>query len=112
MSRARASGAALSVAALSAAPALAQVGPRAIAVYPVASASGAGGAVADVTSLLDAALRRLVLRSDEIVLMEPLFLRGTCGPATAAPLPCLAALSGGGLVLRVTVHRSQSILVV
>lgn len=111
MSLARAFVAALAFAALSAAPALAQPGPRAIVVYPVASAAGGGGEVADVTSLLDAALRRLALRSDDIVLTEPLFLRGTCGPATAAPLPCLAALAGGGLVLRVTVHRSQSILV-
>jgi hypothetical protein len=112
MSLARAFVAALAFAALSAAPALAQPGPRAIVVYPVASAAGAGGEVADVTSLLDAALRRLALRSDDIVLTEPLFLRATCGPATAAPLPCLAALSGAGLVLRVTVHRSQAILVV
>jgi outer membrane biosynthesis protein TonB len=112
MSAARAFVAALAVAALFAAPALAQPGPRAVVVYPVASASGAASEVADVTSLLDAALRRLVLRNDDIVLTEPLFIRGTCGPATSASLPCLAALSGNGLVLRVTVHRSQSILVV
>jgi hypothetical protein len=113
MSPARAFVAALAFAALSAAPpALAQIGPRPIVVYPVASASGASGEAADVTSLLDAALRRLVLRTEEIVLTEPLFLRATCGPATSAAVPCLAGLAGGGLVLRVTVHRSQSILVV
>jgi hypothetical protein len=98
---------------LAAAPAVAQTAPRTIVVYPVALASGASsGDAADVSALLDAALRRVVRRTEDIVLVEPLFLRGTCGPGTAASLQCLAALSGGALVLRVTVHRSQAQMVV
>ncbi|HEY6004287.1 MAG TPA: hypothetical protein VIV57_15535, partial [Anaeromyxobacter sp.] len=98
---------------LAAAPAVAQTGPRTIVVYPVALGSGAKGAdAADVSALLDAALRRVVRRTEDIVLVEPLFLRGSCGAATSASLPCLAALSGGALVLRVTVHRSQAQMVV
>lgn len=109
---ARAFVAALVVSALSARPALAQLGARPIVVYPVASASASASEVADVTSLLDAGLRRLVLRTDEIVLQEPLFIRATCGAATSAAVACLAGLAGNGLVIRVTVHRSQSIMVV
>jgi hypothetical protein len=98
---------------LAAAPAAAQTGPRTIVVYPVAVASGAtSGDAADVSALLDAALRRVVRRTEDIVLVEPLFLRGSCGAATSAPLPCLASLSGGALVLRVTVHHSQAQMVV
>jgi hypothetical protein len=98
---------------LAAAPAAAQTGPRTIVVYPVALVGGATSAeAADVSALLDAALRRVVRRTEDIVLVEPLFLRGTCGPATSASLPCLAALSGGALVLRITVHRSQAQMVV
>jgi hypothetical protein len=98
---------------LLAAPVAAQTGARTIVVYPVAVASGAtSGDAADVSALLDAALRRVVRRSEDIVLVEPLFLRGSCGGATSASLPCLASLSGGALVLRVTVHRSQAQMVV
>jgi hypothetical protein len=98
---------------LAAAPAAAQTGPRTIVVYPVAVASGAtNGDAADVSALLDAALRRVVRRTEDIILVEPLFLRGTCGAATSASLPCLASLSGGALVLRVTVHHSQAQMVV
>ena len=103
----------LALAALAAAaPAHAQMGTRTLVVYPVASASGKAADAADVTALLDAALRRAVQRTDDFVLGEPLFTRAACGPAPAASLGCLAALAGGGVVLRVTVHRSSAIMVV
>jgi hypothetical protein len=114
ISAARALAAAQLLAALAAAaPALAQTGPRTVVVYPVALAPGASRAdAADVSALLDAALRRVVRRSEDVVLVEPLFLRPSCGAATSASLPCLAAQSGGALVLRVTVHRSSAQLIV
>lgn len=95
-----------------ASPARAQVGPRALVVYPLSAAGPGAGDVRDVESLLDAALHRAVQRSTEIVLAQPLVARAACGPAASATAQCLAGLAGGGLVLRVGVHRSQSTLVV
>ncbi|HEY6100764.1 MAG TPA: hypothetical protein VIW03_15105, partial [Anaeromyxobacter sp.] len=113
MSPARAASAALVLVATAvAAPALAQVGARTLVVYPVAAAGATGADANDVSLLLDAALHRVVQRSEEVVLAEPLVTRATCGPAPSAPPQCLAGLSGGGLALRVTVHRSQSTIVV
>jgi hypothetical protein len=113
MSAARAAYAVLVLAAvLRATPAHAQSGPRRLVVYPVAAAGSARADVADVVALLDPALRRVALRTEEVVLGEPLVVRPGCGPAPAAATACLAGLAGGGLVLRVTVHRSQSLIVV
>lgn len=94
-----------------AAPASAQVGPRAVAVYPVAAASSAAGDAADVQSLLDPALHRAAQRSEDVLVASPLVTRGTCGLASAATPQCLAGLAAGGLVLRVTVHRSEATIV-
>lgn len=111
-SRLRAAGAALAVAALtSVPPASAQVGPRAVSVYPVAAANGANADAADVQSLLDAALHRLAQRNPDVLVGVPLVTRLACGIAPAAPPPCLAGLAAGGIVLRVTVHRSQNTIV-
>lgn len=116
MSAARAAFAVLVLAAvLRATPASAQTGPWRLVVYPAGAAGAAGGAaadVADVAALLEPALRRLTLRTEQVVLGEPLVVRPSCGPASAAASSCLAGLAGGGLVLRVTVHRSQSLIVV
>jgi hypothetical protein len=95
-----------------ASPAPAQVGPRPMVVYPLSAGGPGAGDVRDVESLLDAALHRAVQRSAEIVLAQPLVARAACGPAASATAQCLAGLTGGGLVLRVAVHRSQSTLVV
>ncbi len=113
MSPARAALAALVLAGSSlAAPAAAQVGPRLLTVYPIPAAGRAAGDARDAMALLDAALRRAVLRSDDIRLAEPLVARAACGPAPSATPQCLAGLSGGGLVLRVAVHRSAATLVI
>ncbi len=113
MSAARAVVAVLVLAAVSAAPANAQTLTRhRLVVYPVAAAGRATAEAADVVALLDPALRRVVLRTDELVLGEPLVTRPACGPAATASAQCLAGLSGGGLVLKVTVYRAQSLIVV
>lgn len=111
MSPARAALAALVLASFSlAAPASAQIAPRLLTVYPLPA--GAAGDAKDALSLLDAALRRAALRSDDIRLAEPLVARAACGPAPSATPQCLAGLGGGGLVLRVAVHRSAATLVI
>ncbi len=111
-SRLRAAGAALAVAALtSGPPASAQVGPRTVSVYPVAAAKGANADAADVQSLLDAALHRLAQRNPDVLVGVPLVTRLACGIASAALPSCLAGLAAGGIVLRVTVHRSQNTIV-
>ena len=115
MAPARAVFAALLLVAVSAAaPASGQLGPRRLVVYPVAAAATAAGSgdAGDVASLLDAALHRVVQRTDEVALGDPLVSRAACGGAQSASAQCLAGLSGGGLVLRVTVHRAQTLLVV
>jgi hypothetical protein len=113
MTAARAVVAALLLVPLAPGAARAQVGPRRLAVYPVAAGRSAGASdVADATSLVEPALRRVAQRSEDVVLAEPLFARSACGPGATAALPCLAGLTEGGLLLRVTVHRAQTLLVV
>jgi hypothetical protein len=113
MTAARAVVAALLLVPLASGTAHAQVGPRRLVVYPlVAGRSAAASDMADAASLVEPALRRVAQRSEEVVLADPLFARGACGPGATAALPCLAGLAEGGLLLRVTVQRAQTLLVV
>lgn len=106
MSVARSARAALAlVVASAAAPAAAQVAPRPVAIYPFARSEGP--AAQDAQSLLESALQRAANRTDDIVLSEPLVVRGACGPASSATVECLARLAGNGLLLRATLHRSE-----
>jgi hypothetical protein len=84
---------------------------RPLALYPVAAGTVTADAT-DVQGLLEVALRRVAQRSEDVVVAEPPLLRGACGPAPSASLPCLAQLAGPGLVLRSTVHRSYETLLV
>lgn len=113
MAPTRAALAALALLALSvAAPASAQVGRRAIAMYPLARSGLLADAASDVHSLLDAALYRVAQRSDDVVLATPHVTRAACGPASTATAQCLAGLAQGGLVVRATVQKADGLLVI
>ncbi|HET8540104.1 MAG TPA: hypothetical protein VFL83_09565 [Anaeromyxobacter sp.] len=86
-------------------PAAAQAIARSVAVYPFPRSDGSAGE--DAQGLLESALRRVVNRSDDVVLSEPILTRAACGPAATAPVECLARLAGNGLVLRAVLHRSE-----
>jgi hypothetical protein len=92
-----------------AAPAAAQVGPRIVSLYPV---SRDLADATEVEGLLDTALRRLAQRTENVVLAAPLVVRGACGPARSAAPECLARLAGNGVVVRATLQRSGSAILV
>jgi hypothetical protein len=106
MAVARAARVALALAVVTAAaPAAAQAVARPVAIYPFARSEGA--AAEDAQGLLESALRRAVNRTEDVVLSEPVVVRGACGPSSTAPTACLARLAGNGLMLRATLHRSE-----
>lgn len=92
--------------------AVASVAPRTISLYPVTGRGELDGDASDVQSLLDAALHRVVQRSEDVALGDPLLLRASCGPSPTATPECLAPLASGGMVVRATVHRSGNVLLV
>lgn len=93
-------------------PTAAVSGPGTIALYPVTGRGEMDGDAADVQSLLDAAIHRVVQRSGDLVARDPMLLRASCGSARSATPACLAQLGGGGIVVRANVHRAANALVV